>query len=275
MENEDIFWKIQQNYQKNETAQQLPSKLKAQQFVNQLIDGLFPVRQVEFSNSLKINQLELMLLELLLPLEPLTLRSKQIVSDFFDKIPVIYGQLCDDAQAAFDSDPAAHSLEEVVLAYPGFYAVAVFRLAHQLHHLGVSVLPRLMSEHAHSRTGIDIHPAASVGNRFFIDHGTGIVIGETTRIGDDVKLYQGVTLGALSVTKDKAGKQRHPTLEDRVTIYSGSTILGGDTVIGHDSVIGGNVWLTESVAPFSIAYHKSEVRVRSNRDFSEPINFSI
>jgi len=156
-----------------------------------------------------------------------------------------------DAQAALDGDPAAANLEEVILTYPGFEAILTHRLAHELYLARVPYLPRALSEHAHSHTGIDIHPGARVGASFFIDHGTGVVIGETTVIGDRVKVYQGVTLGALSVKRTLSGVKRHPTIEDDVVIYSGATVLGGDTVVGRGSMIGGNVWLTRSVPPGS------------------------
>jgi serine O-acetyltransferase len=155
--------------------------------------------------------------------------------------------------AVYDGDPAANSYDEIIFSYPGIYALGVYRVAHKLFEYGVPLLPRIMTEHAHSTTGIDIHPGARIGERFVIDHGTGVVIGETTVIGKNVRIYQGVTLGALSLPKDAGnqfrGKKRHPTIEDDVIIYSGTTILGGNTVIGARSVIGGNVWLTESVPP--------------------------
>lgn len=166
-----------------------------------------------------------------------------------EALPEIRRQLLADAQAALDGDPAARNIEEIVLTYPGFEAITVHRVAHWLHVAGVQYVPRAMSEYAHGRTGIDIHPGARIGRRFFIDHGTGVVIGETSDIGDDVKIYQGVTLGALSVSRGLAGAKRHPTLEDRVVIYAGATVLGGETTIGRGAVIGGNVWLTQSVAP--------------------------
>ena len=180
-----------------------------------------------------------------------------------------------DAETILQFDPAAKSVEEVLVAYPGFYATAIYRLSHQLYKQGVKILPRLFTEYAHSKTGIDIHPGANIGNTFFIDHGTGIVIGETTIIGNNVKIYQGVTLGALNVSKEKARTKRHPTIEDNVIIYSGATILGGDTVIGHDSVIGGNVWLTYGVLPNSIIYHKSEVAIKDKFSHAEALNFVI
>jgi serine O-acetyltransferase len=175
---------------------------------------------------------------------------------FLESLPSIRRMLAKDIQAAFDGDPAAHCIDEIILSYPAVYAITAYRVAHELHEMGVPLLPRMLTELAHSRTGIDIHPGAQIGESFFIDHGTGVVIGETTIIGNNVKLYQGVTLGALSFPKDEKGRlirghKRHPTLEDNVVIYAGATILGGDTVIGEGSVIGGNVWLTESVGPGS------------------------
>jgi serine O-acetyltransferase len=180
--------------------------------------------------------------------------AELLVADFFAELPEVRGKLNLDIQAAFKGDPAAKSLEEVILAYPGFEAILVHRLAHFFWKREVPLIPRMMSEIVHNRTGIDIHPGAEIGDSFFIDHGTAVVIGETTVIGNNVKLYQGVTLGALSVQKELAGKKRHPTIEDDVTIYSGATILGGETVIGKGSTIGGNVWITGSVPPNSTVY---------------------
>jgi serine acetyltransferase len=202
--------------------------------------------------------------------------SKEEIEGYYNSIlPDIYEQLKGDAIFYIDSDPAASSIREVQVTYPGFFAIMVYRIAHQLWLRKVPLLPRILSELAHSRTGIDIHPAAVIGNPFMIDHGTGIVIGETTVIGNYVKVYQGVTLGALSVSVDKAHTKRHPTIEDNVVIYSGATILGGDTVIGHDSVIGGNVWLTSSIEPFTKVFHKSQIIVKDNEVYEEPINFVI
>ena len=169
-----------------------------------------------------------------------------------EEIPEIRRQIQLDTAAMFKGDPAARSAEEVILSYPGLEAILVYRIAHFLFVNGVPIIPRIMSEHVHGKTGIDIHPGAVIGKNIFIDHGTGIVIGETCIIGNNVKLYQGVTLGALSVKKELMNKKRHPTIEDNVTIYSGATILGGETVIGHDSTIGGNTWLTHSVPPNSL-----------------------
>jgi serine O-acetyltransferase len=175
-----------------------------------------------------------------------------VARSFTAHLPAIRESLAMDAEATCAADPAATGVDEVILAYPGFYALACYRLAHHLRNLDVPLLPRLMTERAHRLTGIDIHPGASIGRSIAIDHGTGIVIGETTVIGDRVRLYQGVTLGALSVRKELARTRRHPTIEDDVVIYANATILGGDTVVGHSSVIGGNVWLTHSVPPHSI-----------------------
>jgi len=182
------------------------------------------------------------------------LRSEDVAIELLRSLPAIRELLAEGVQAAYDGDPAAKSFGEVIFSYPATVAITIYRIAHELLKLDVPLLPRIMTEYAHSVTGIDIHPGAQIGRRFFIDHGTGVVIGETTIIGEDCKLYQGVTLGAMSFPKDERGKlirgrKRHPTLEDRVTIYSGATILGGQTAIGHDSIIGGNVWLTESVPP--------------------------
>ena len=181
--------------------------------------------------------------------EELDNEAEKLVIEFLEKLPELRKLIETDAQAGFDGDPAAYNKEEIVVTYPGFYAIFVYRLAHELFKLGVPLIPRIMTEHAHSRTGIDIHPGASIGSYFFIDHGTGIVIGETTEIGDNVKIYQGVTLGALSTRggQQLKSKKRHPTIEDNVTIYSGASILGGETVIGKNVVIGGNAFITKSV----------------------------
>ena len=187
--------------------------------------------------------------------------AKEIVDEFLAALPEVRRLVDTDVQAAYDGDPAATSRMEVVMAYPGLYAVTIHRLAHVLYKLKVPIIPRVMSELAHSKTGIDIHPGATIGESFFIDHGTGVVIGETTVIGRNVRLYQGVTLGGLSFDKDSSGAlvkglKRHPNIEDNVVIYANATILGGDTTIGHDSEIGGNVWIKESVPPYSRVYNK-------------------
>jgi serine O-acetyltransferase len=181
-------------------------------------------------------------------------QAAEIVSAFFNRLPAVREMLASDVQAAFDSDPAAQSTDETIFCYPGLFAIAVQRLAHEFYNLKVPLLPRIMTEHAHSLTGIDIHPGAELGKSFFIDHGTGVVIGETTKIGANVKLYQGVTLGAISPAFGQMlrDQKRHPTIEDNVTIYSNSTILGGETVIGRNTTIGGNVFVTQSVPEYNV-----------------------
>ena len=186
--------------------------------------------------------------------------AQEISLEFFDQIPQVRAMVQTDLQAAFDGDPAATSMEEIIFSYPGLFAITVYRLAHVLYTLQVPMLPRIMTEHAHSITGIDIHPGATVGKYFFIDHGTGIVVGETTVIGENVKIYQGVTLGALSTRGGQSlrGKRRHPTIEDNVTIYAGASVLGGDTVIGRNSVIGSNAFITKSIPPCTTVSIKSQ-----------------
>ena len=187
-------------------------------------------------------------------------KSEEICLEFFRSIPKVRALVQTDLEAAFEGDPAACGKEEIVFSYPGLFAIMVYRLAHELQVLGVPMIPRIMTEYAHSVTGIDIHPGATIGEHFFIDHGTGIVVGETTVIGKRVKIYQGVTLGALSTRGGQSlrGKQRHPTIEDNVTIYAGASILGGGTVIGRNCVIGSNAFITESVAPDTTVTSKNQ-----------------
>ncbi len=186
--------------------------------------------------------------------------AQQVSLEFFRQLPAVRNTVQTDLEAFYEGDPAATGMAEIIFAYPGLFAITVYRLAHVLYTLHVPMLPRIMTEHAHSITGIDIHPGATVGNYFFIDHGTGIVIGETTVIGENVKIYQGVTLGALSTRGGQSlrGKRRHPTIEDNVTIYAGASVLGGDTVIGRDSVIGSNAFITKSIAPCTTVSIKSQ-----------------
>ena len=199
----------------------------------------------------------------------------KIVDDFMNDLPELYETLMTDAEAITSGDPAAVDINQVIRTYPGFYAIAIYRVAHKFCNLGVPLLPRILTEYAHERTGIDIHPKAKIDEYFCIDHGTGIVIGETTVVGKHVKLYQGVTLGALSVAKEMAKMKRHPTIEDHVVIYAGATILGGNTIIGNHSIIGGNVWVTESIEPYSRVYHKPSIAVRRKEDPENITNFSI
>ena len=191
-------------------------------------------------------------------------KAQAVCLEFFKAIPQVRAVVQTDVQASYDGDPAASGKDEIIFSYPGLFAIVVYRLAHVLYTLGVPMLPRMMTEHAHSITGIDIHPGATVGEYFFIDHGTGIVIGETTVIGDHVKLYQGVTLGALTTRGGQSlrGKRRHPTIEDNVTIYAGASILGGDTVVGRNSVIGANAFITASIPPCStVTNQDQELRI--------------
>lgn len=265
----------------NSFQRQVPSMSKAHLFTDNIINFLFPFKvdrkctlpQIE----LNLAQLQIDFKDMLGPMEvSLDRPINQISDEFFAQVPEIYKNLMDDANNYLDFDPAARSVESVVLYYPGFYAISIYRLAHVLYHLKVPFLPRMMAEFAHSKTGIDIHPGATIGRHFFIDHGTGIVIGETTDIGDNVKIYQGVTLGAICVERTMKGKKRHPSIEDDVIIYSGSTILGGETVVGKGTVVGGNVWLTKSVPPHSVVYHESKAVVRDSKmKGTEPINFVI
>lgn len=259
---------------------EVPSLNKTHYFVNEFINFLFPIRTDSNISLLQIEakweDLQQQFKALLTPLHPVFKRPVDEVSnEFFERVPAIHEKMQKDAEAFLKFDPAAKCPEEVILCYPGFYAITIYRLSHVLYKMGIPVLPRVISEHAHAKTGIDIHPGATIGNHFFIDHGTGIVIGETAIIGNKVKIYQGVTLGALYVGKELANKKRHPTIEDNVIIYAGSTILGGETVIGHDTVIGGNAWVTESVPAFSVVYHKPSVVIRDSKKFVEPINFVI
>lgn len=259
-----------------------PSRQRVHRFADELLELLFPqlaagekyLTEAEVGAALAVLAGRLRRL-----LDSVSVSLPQgidgTVERFFTALPAIYEQLWLDAAAIEEGDPAAESRDEVVAAYPGFLAIATYRLAHELHRLGVPLLPRIFTEYAHLRTGVDIHPGARIGRSFCIDHGTGVVIGETTVIGEHVKVYQGVSLGALSVSKELAGTKRHPTIGDRVVIYSNATILGGKTEVGHDSVIGGNVWLTESVAPYSVVYHRSEVRIRPKQAEHDAIDFSI
>jgi serine O-acetyltransferase len=183
--------------------------------------------------------------------------------NYVERLPVVLEKLNLDADAIASCDPASLSIEEVYMAYPGFYAIAIYRLAHELYKFGFPLVPRLMTEYAHRQTGVDINPGARIGDSFFIDHATGVVIGETAVIKDNVKIYQGVTLGALYVAKNLEKTKRHPTIENNVTIYANATILGGDTVIGENSVIGGNAWLTASVPPNSTVFHSPEIKIKT------------
>jgi len=224
--------------------------------LDEIISLLYPQR----GSGADLNQIETRLIKYINAVKVLNpdLKSEEITNSFLQKLPDLAQLLDLDVKAAFSGDPAAYSEEEIIITYPGFYAVCIYRLANVLYSLGVPLIPRLMSEYAHEKTGIDIHPGSTIGESFFIDHGTGCVFGETTHIGNNVKIYQGVTLGALSVKKKLQSQKRHPTIEDDVVIYANTTILGGQTVVGKGSVIGGNVWLTESVPNGSRVFNKLE-----------------
>ncbi|MBC8032581.1 MAG: serine acetyltransferase [Chitinophagaceae bacterium] len=247
------------------------SKEQVISFTEGMINYLFPVvnNEKEFlrRHMLVQDALKNQLTSILLPLnsrEDLDIYT--IVDQLFAKLTEIRDKLILDAELILAYDPAAYSLEEVILTYPSFTAISVYRIAHELYKEKIPLIPRMMAEWAHSRTGIDINPGATIGCPFFIDHGTGVVIGETSVIGDHVKIYQGVTLGALSVKKELAQTKRHPTIEDNVVIYAGSTILGGKTTIGRNSMVGGNTWITESIPPRSTVYHKNQITISDRKE---------
>jgi len=253
----------------------MPDKKAVEKTVKSLYKQLFPKTHSYTTENDNNNLPEGTKEQLLFILSNLTDNKEKVSEHFFGDLEGIKETLLKDANFILESDPAATQLIEVIAIYPGFFAIFCYRIANSLAKLDVPIVPRMITEYAHKVTGIDIHPKAEIGSPFSIDHGTGIVIGETALIGNNVKLYQGVTLGALSVDKSKASKKRHPTIQDNVILYAGCTILGGDTIIGRNSIIGGNVWLTESIAPFSVAYHKSEIIVRSQKDYNEPLNYII
>jgi len=254
--------------------------IQTHDFVDTLIHTLFPIKRncvVDTGElAIELDRCAIELKELLYSIKDSLKRTpEELVESFFERAPEAFEQLVVDAEAIIRYDPASTCVEEIILCYPGFYCISVYRMAHILQQLKVPFLPRVMAEYAHSKTGIDIHPGAKIGSPFFIDHGTGIVIGETAVIGEHVKLYQGVTLGALTVEKSMARTKRHPTIEDHVVIYAGSTILGGDTVIGHHTVVGGNTWITESILPYSVVYRNHRVEIKNTKDFKTPIDYVI
>lgn len=259
-------------FERQEEVKALPSNQVIAQWALDLLSLLYPERSVHAHFSLSeieiaFGNLEDRLINLLKATEACeNCQKEEVAAGFFGQIPEMYRKMNSDVEALLYGDPAANSTFEVIRAYPGFFAIAIYRIAHTLQLLGVPLIPRILTEYAHSLTGIDIHPGAHIGDYFFIDHGTGIVIGESTSIGNYVKLYQGVTLGALSVEKDMVNTKRHPTIEDHVIIYSGATILGGDTVVGSYSVIGGNVWLTSSVPAKSRVYHRPAIKVIESKE---------
>jgi len=244
-----------------------PTIEQVEDFTNRLLGVLFPDltdklynEQAELSLDLLNLKSELYEMLFMYPNRE-SINADNKTKLFFEQLEEVYTLLKTDVAAMFEGDPAAISEKEIVRSYPGFYAVASYRLAHELYKLDIKVIPRMIAEIAHSRTGVDIHPGAKIGKGFCIDHGTGVVVGETAEIGNYVKIYQGVTLGALSVAKELAQTKRHPTIEDYVVLYSGATVLGGETVIGHHSIIGGNTWITRSVGPESKIYYQSNQKL--------------
>jgi serine O-acetyltransferase len=257
-------------YEKHQNTEAVPTTKDISSWAIKVIRLLYPEQAKDFFRSVDEiegefwnlgNELKI-LLETTDQCKNCDINKK--VNAFNEAIPELFRLLNTDVDAILEGDPAAKSKFEIIRAYPGFYAISIYRLANLLHKLEVNLIPRILTEFAHSRTGIDIHPGAEIGEYFFIDHGTGVVIGETCIIGNHVKIYQGVTLGALSVDKALANTKRHPTVKDNVVIYSGATILGGNTEIGENSIIGGNVWVTRSVQANSTVYHKPEIKVVEN-----------
>ncbi|MFC0515541.1 serine O-acetyltransferase [Mucilaginibacter angelicae] len=256
---------IQLLYQTHKAEWEATPKIRAcVGWLSDLFEFLFPNNHANklsiYGGHLKKNQIDLENI-LLSYLDPKDIDVEGAVIAFYDSLNEIYQDLRHDASMIYEKDPAATSVHEVIVSYPGFYAIAVYRIAHQLTRLAIPILPRILSEHAHGKTGVDIHPKAEIGVPFCIDHGTGIVIGATSIIGKHVTIYQGVTLGAAQVSKDLSETKRHPTVGDNVVIYARSTILGGRTLIGHHSVIGGSVFLTKSVEPFSHVFNTHQLRI--------------
>lgn len=255
---------IKKLYHAHRNTQAIPSPEAVCKMINRLLKLLFPeladrsyadIKEFEYEfQDFRITLYRLLKVALVNDED----KAEEVSQHFVDQLPLIHSILLKDAKAICQGDPAAESTTEVIRTYPGFFAVAIYRLAHSLYKSAVPLIPRILTEYAHTQTGIDIHPAAKIGHNFCIDHGTGIVIGETVEIGNHVKIYQGVTLGALSIKKEMAKTKRHPTIEDHVVIYAGATILGGETVIGHHSVIGGSVWITKGVPPHSRVYYRAE-----------------
>ena len=246
---------------------------KIHQFGKDFLELLYPqLSNQSFKSKYEIENrlhyLQVLLCEILTNIElkrsDFHLEKTKVCSDFMKNMHVLENKINLDAQAMFDGDPAALSVDEVITCYPGFKAIAIYRIAHEFYKMNIPIFPRILGEYAHQLTGVDIHPGATIGKSFFIDHGTGVVIGETTHIGENVKVYQGVTLGALSVEKKLANAKRHPTIKDGAIIYSNATILGGKTVIGQNTIVGGNTWVTKSVDDNMIIYNSSNSKLLKN-----------
>ena len=256
----------------------IPERSHAEVIIDKLMTLLFG--QGCSSNEFMITSCLLTVKKELVPIIKVCCKTDEptaeaIADTFFNSLIPVYNSLLQDASFIEASDPATNSIDEVIITYPGFYAIAVYRFAHELYKLNIPYLPRLISEYAHSRTGIDIHPGATIESPFAIDHGTGVVIGETCVIGKEVKVYQGVTLGALAVEKTYASKKRHPTIGESVVLYAGCTILGGHTEIGHHSIIGGNVWLTTSVAPYTVVMNTARNKIQNSPMIDSVIDWVI
>jgi serine O-acetyltransferase len=247
-------------------------------WLNELLEILFPKKEIE------INEIQLFWEQNKLNFVKTVAnickgKAKHTITEctekLYEKIPDLYFSMQADAEAIFENDPAAMSISEVLTTYPGFFAIAVYRIAHEIDNLGITLIPRILTEYAHSKTGIDIHPKAKIDVPFIIDHGTGIVIGETTIIGKNVSIYQGVTLGALQVDKSMQSKKRHPTVENNVVIYANATILGGSTVIGNHSIIGGNAFVTKSINPYSVVMQETKNRILNQQEINDINLFTI
>lgn len=255
---------INKLFEEHQSTPKCPSPATVSSWFNRLLGVMFPgicdtsfedeVALEKFLNGLRNDLSSILVCHATENIE----NKEEVVDSFFNQLPTIKELLDKDVIGIYNGDPAAKNHAEITRSYPGFYAIAAHRVAHSLHLMGVELIPRMIAEHAHSHVGVDIHPGATIGEYFCIDHGTGVVIGETSNIGNNVKIYQGVTLGALSVAKEDAEKKRHPTIEDGVVIYAGATILGGRTVVGENSIIGGSVWVTRSVPAESKIYYKAE-----------------
>lgn len=264
MDKDSIIKRIQQHKKQPNLRYQL--KERTEVFTNLLFYTLFDIETPVAENLDKLEAEFDILVDL--ACWDTEKPCKKLWENYVAKLPTILESLNLDAEATVNCDPASLSIEEVYMAYPGFYAIAIYRLAHELYEVGFPLVPRLMTEYAHRQTGVDINPGAQIGSSFHIDHGTGVVIGETAVIKDHVKIYQGVTLGGLFVAKNLQKTKRHPTIENNVTIYANATILGGETIIGENSIIGGNAWLTESVAANSTVFHTPEIRIKTQRNAS-------
>lgn len=263
---------LQSLLKRHQQKRQMPSPNEVESFINHLIALIIPafsdaiIKDLEHL-ELSINSNKKELWKILSHWEKeMNNDIEEQVNIYYRSLPTIDYLLMKDAEAILSGDPAAQSIDEVLSTYPGFYAICIYRLAHQLYLQKIPFLPRMLAEFAHGKTGIDIHPGAEIGKHFFIDHGTGIVIGETSKIGNHVKIYQGVTLGAMSVKKEMAETKRHPTIKDHVIIYAGATILGGNTTIGEYSIIGGNAWITENIEPYTSVYHQPSLTYKKKNN---------